>query len=72
MFAPVSGEVGGAISSQRRVCQMSHQNDKPKPADLPFLMAELRRVSTDPSVRGKIGFWQVLRWHLRDRRIDRA
>jgi hypothetical protein len=51
---------------------MNRQNDKPKPADLPYLIAELRRVSTDPAVRGKIGFWQVLRWHLRDRRIDRA
>ncbi len=44
---------------------MNHQNDKPKPADLSHLMAELRRVSTDPAAHGKMAFWHVLRWHLR-------
>jgi len=72
MFASFTEKSGGRFQVNEGDCQMNHRNDKPKPADLPFLMAELRRVSTDPAVRGKIGFWQVLRWHLRDRRIDRA
>jgi hypothetical protein len=51
---------------------MRPQQDKSKPADLPYLMAELRRLSTDPSARGNIAFWRVLRWHLRDRRANQA
>ena len=51
---------------------MNEQNEKSKPADLPYLLAELRRLSTDPSTRGKMAFWHVLRWHLRDRRTGDA
>ncbi|HEV3021434.1 MAG TPA: hypothetical protein VGX76_03170 [Pirellulales bacterium] len=51
---------------------MRPQHDKSKPADLPYLLAELRRLSTDPASRGNVAFWQVLRWHLRDRRSSRA
>lgn len=43
-----------------------------KPADLDYLMAELRRVSKDRVQRDKPAFWQVLRCHLRNSRPARA
>lgn len=38
-----------------------------KPADLAFLLQELRRLSTDQQSANRTAFWRVVRWHLRER-----
>lgn len=38
-----------------------------KPADLAFLLQELRRLSTDQRSENRTAFWRVVRWHLRER-----
>ena len=38
-----------------------------KPADLSFLIRELRRLSTHPQDQNGTAFWKVVRWHLRER-----
>lgn len=44
------------------------QHAKPpyRPADVTYLLQELRRLSTQRD--GAVAFWKVMRWHLRDRR----
>lgn len=39
-----------------------------KPADVTYLVRELRRLSTESQGNNGTAFWRVVRWHLRNRR----
>jgi hypothetical protein len=48
---------------------MSQRQPQPvKPADVNYLVRELRRLSTESQEKSGAAFWRVMRWHLRGRR----
>ena len=39
-----------------------------RPADVNFLLRELRRISTEPQSHHRVEFWKIVRGHLSQRR----
>ena len=39
-----------------------------QPADVAYLLRELRRLSTQPHTQDNVAFWKIVRWHLRQLR----